>query len=262
MDITTMRAKMERCKNTGIFYHKGRRVATCNPASLPLERRALLEAEEILQKCGCGALFSVYQSLAERYKSLIVLLPVSQTTDPTIARFLEFLELAKIIIVDDSKTKIYLLTWVYGIRAKQAKLDITEMFNADAEKTIRDIREMLTYSIHLCQVAQAEMKTEQNAEHFREILAGWERLKQSLSHPHMADADIEAVKRSIPHGGADALSIEPERIYNFVTDAYTRQIANSNAAYNEYQNWKRELLMIMNNDDSAGGGGLTSTIGR
>jgi hypothetical protein len=256
-----MRAKMQKCRNAGsITHYKGKRVATYNPASLPLERRALLEAEEILQKAGCGAMFSVYQSLAERYKSLIVLLPIAQTTDPTIARLLEYLELIKIIVLDDSRTKIYLLPWVYGIGAKKAKEDISEMFIADAEKTIRDIREMLTYSIHLIQTAQAEMKTEQNSEHFRNIVRGWERLKQSLSHPHMADADIDAVKRGNPSGGADALTTEPERVYNYITDAYTRQIADSQGAYNEYQRWKRELLMTT--EDSAGGGGLNITIGR
>jgi hypothetical protein len=258
MDITTMRAKMERCKNAGsICYRKGKRVATYNPASLPLERRALLEAQQILQKCGCGALFSVYQSLAERYKSLIILLPVAQqATDARIVNTLQQLQL-----VAANTGKIYLLSWIYGIGAKRAKEDISEMFTNNAEKALKDIREMLVYSLHLIQQSQAEMRAEQSSEHFRNIIAGWERLKQSLSHPHMADADIDAEKRGIPNAGADMLSVEPERIYNFITDTYTRQIANSNAAYIEYQKWKRELLMTMN-DDSAGSGGLNITIGR
>jgi hypothetical protein len=255
-----MRARMERCKNTGIFYHKGKQVATYNPASLPLEKRAFLEAEEILQKAGCGAMFNVYQSLAERYKSLIILLPVAQTTDPVTARLLEYLELIKIIVLDDTRTKIYLLSWIYGIGAKQAKEDISEMFNTDAEKALKDIREMLTYSLHLIQQSQSHMRAEQSSEHFRNIIAGWERLKNILNNSDMANADIETEKRAIPHGGADMLSVEPERIYNFITDAYTRQIANSNAAYNEYQRWKRELLMTT--EDSTGSGGLNITIGR
>jgi hypothetical protein len=266
IDITTMRKKMEKCKDAGsVLHHRGKQVGSYNPAALPLEKRALIEAEDILQKAGCGAMFSVYSQLSERYKSLIVLLPVSQTiptSDTVIARFLRELELIKLVVVDDSKTKMYCLSWYYGIPAKKAKLDVAEMFNADAERTIRDVREMLVYALHLVQQAQQAMRAEQSSERFREIIAGWEKLKQSLSQPDMANEDIEAIKRAIPHGGADLLVVEPERIYNFITSTYAKQIADNNNAYNEYQRWKRELLLTMNNDDSADGGGNAISMGR
>jgi hypothetical protein len=251
-----MREKMQRAKHAGsITHYKGKRVGTYNPDSLPLERRALIEAQETLQKCGAGGMFNVYRQLSERYKSLVILLPVAMQTDVIIAKFLQYLELVKIVIVDDSKTKIYLLSWIYGIPVKRGHADVAQMFQNDAEQTLKDVREMLTYALHLIQQAQSQQRAEQNSEQFLNIIAGWERLKQSLSHPDMANEDIEAAKRSIPNAGADMLSVEPERLYNFITDKFARQIADSQGAYLEHQRWKRELLLSMGEDSADAGGG-------
>ena len=253
MDITAMRAKMQRCKNAGsIYYHKGRQVATYDP--LPIEKRALAEAQEILQKHGAGAMFSVYQQLAERYKSLVVLLPVSQSiTDQTIARALQQMQLVVV-----STDKMYCLSWYFGISAKTAKQHVAEMFNTDAEGTLRDVREMLTYALHLCQTAKTEMQQYQNQGYRKEKEAEIELLKKHLDFPEYAEKYRTEFLRNIPNGGADLISIEDERIYNYVTSAFPKQIANNSNAYAEHQRWRRELLLTLGQDDSAGdaGGGV------
>ena len=259
MDTTAMKKRMQRCKNAGsITHYRGRQVATCNPESLSIERRALIEAEELLQRAGAGALFSVYQSLTERYGSLIVLLPVSQSiTDPLIAQFLRELELIKLVITNDNKSAMYCLSWYYGIPAKKAKAEVAQMFVDDAEKALRDVREMLIYSLHLIQIAQQEMQAYQSSALHQEKIANWEIIKKHLNYPSMADREIEAAKRNIPHGGADLLSVEDERLYNYITSAFARQIADSQGAYAEHQRWRRELLLSLGQDDSAGSGGLS-----
>ncbi|MDA8338676.1 MAG: hypothetical protein M0Z70_05185 [Nitrospiraceae bacterium] len=256
MDMQLLKTKMQRCKNAGsIYYHKGRRVATFNP--LPIEKRALAETQEIMQHAGAGAMFNVYQSLAERYRSLIVLLPVAQSiTDQAIAQAMQRMQL---VIANDGK--MYCLGWYYGILSKRAKLDVAEMFQDNAEQAIRDVREMLVYALHLIQTAQAEMQAYQRSERYREKITNWEIVKKHLNFPSLADTEIENQKRNIPNGGADLLSVEDERIYNFVTSAYAKQIADSEGAYSEHQAWRRELLLSLG-EDSAGSGGLTTTMGR
>lgn len=262
IDIAAMRKKWQRAKNAGsVLYHEGRRVATFNPASLSLVQQALIEAQEILQRSGAGAMFSVYSQLSERYGSLIVLLPVAQqTTDVIIAKFLEYLELIKLVATDENKTKMYPLSHPFGIGAAAGHADVAGMFSTDAEQTLKDVREMLTYSLHLIQTAQQQMRAEMASPLHLEKIEGWTKLQQRLNYPDMANEDIEAVKRSIPNAGADKLTTDDERVYNFVTSTYARPIADSAGAYNEHQRWKRELLMSLGNDDSADGGGNAVTL--
>jgi hypothetical protein len=258
-----MRERMERAKNANsVFSYKGKRTAVYNPDSLSLVQRARIEAEEIMTKSGTGALFQVYLQLAERYKSLIVLLPVAHqiTANVTTAKVLKELERIKLIVMDETKTFMYLLPHPFGITKGEGHADVAEMFQSDAEQTLKNIREMLTYSLHLIQTAQQQMKAEQNSEYLRNIIAGWTRLKQQLSNPSMADAEIEAAKLNIPHNNADKLIVDDERVYNHVTSVYNRQIANNNNAYDEHQKWKRELLMTLGEDDAGTGGGTRVTV--
>ena len=251
--------RFRRCKNAGsVFYHKGRRVAEFSP--LPIEKQALIEAETILQRAGAGALFSVYSQLAERYKSLIVLLPVSVSmtvTDQAIAQSLQQMQL-----VVASADKIHCLSWFYGIPAKTAKQHVAEMFNDDAEGTIKDIREMLIYSQHLCQQARAEMQQYQNSERYRDTLAQIAILKKYIYYPESMNSFEQDIKLNIPNGGADLLSVEDERIYNYITSAYAKHIAASEGAYNEHQAWRRELLLTLGDDSAGDAGGVNITMGR
>jgi hypothetical protein len=254
IDIAKIRAKWQQGRDV-LTHYKGKQVATYNPDALPLERRALIEAEEIMQRAGAGAMFSVYRSLAERYKSLIILLPVAQSIDNTaIAQALQTLQL-----VACNAGKIYCLSWFLGIPAKKAKAEVAEMFSVDAEKAVRDVREMLTYSLHLVQVAQREMQAYQASPAYQEKLAEMEIIETRLNYPESIVPYREEFKRNIPNGGADMLSVEDERIYNFITSAYARPIADSQGAYTEHQRWKRELLLLMG-EDSADSGGVNISL--
>ncbi len=259
MDMQLLKTKMQRCKNAGsIYYHKGRRVAVYNPDSMPIERKMLIEAQEILQKHGAGAMFSVYQQLAERYKSLVVLLPVSQSiTDQTIARALQQMQL-----VVASTDKMYCLGWFYGIPAKRAKLDVAQRFQDNAEGTLKSVREMLTYSVHLIQTAQQEMIAHQNSERYNDTLAQIEILQKYIYYPERLDNFKNEFMLNIPAGGADLLVVEDERLYNYITSAFARQIADSQGAYAEHQKWRRELLMSIGDDSAGDAGGVNITMGR
>ena len=251
--------RFKKSKDAGsIFHHKGRRVARYDP--LPIEKKALIEAQEIMQGAGAGAMFSVYSQLSERYGSLIVLLPVSMTmtvTDQTIARALQQMQL-----VVASADKTYCLSWYFGIRAGEAKQDVAQRFNDDAEGALKSVREMLTYALHLCQTAKTEMQAYQASPAYQERLKNWEIIKKHLNYPHMATEHIEMAKRNIPNGGADLLSIEDERLYNYITSAFARQIADSQGAYAEHQRWRRELLLSIGDDSAGDAGGVNITMGR
>ncbi len=254
-----LKTKIQRCKNAGsVFHHKGRRVATYAPDSLPIERMALQEAQEILQKHGAGALFGVYQQLSVRFGSLIVLLPVGQqVTDPLIAQ-----AMAEMQLVVTSADKAYCLSWYFNIRAGQAKLDVAQMFNIDAEQAIKNIREMLTYSLHLIQTAQREMQEYQSSERYNDTLAQIEILQKYIYYPESLDNFKREFMRNIPAGGADLLVVEDERLYNYITSAFARQIADSQGAYAEHQKWRRELLMSIGDDSAGDAGGVNITMGR
>jgi hypothetical protein len=249
IDLQELKTKMNRAMTAdSLWHHKGKALPR-PPVSI--ERRALLEAQQIMQTAGCGALFSVYQSLVERYGGLVVLLPVAQqTANQNIAKVLTQLQL---VAVNANKIycKIYCLPWIFGARTA----NLAQAFSEDAEKAIRDTREMLVYALHLCQEAQKEMQKEQ-----KDYVQGWEqyRKKRGISDEENERHCIAKIKhKATPNSGANFLFVEPARVYDYVTSTYAKQIADSAGAYKEHQRWTRELLLTMQQADSASGGGVS-----
>jgi hypothetical protein len=254
IDMKELKKKLEKGKHAGsLQYWKGKPLPRPEiPPAITLERRARDEAQQIMQTASCGALFGVYQSLAERYGSLIVLLPVAQqVTNQNIAKVLQSLQL-----VANNNGKIYCLSWYFGIKAEQAKEELAQLFASDAEKAIRDTREMLVYALHLIQTAQKEMIREQ-----KDYLVGWEqyRKRRGISDETNERHCIAKIKhKATPNSNANFLFIEPTRVYDYVTSAFAKQIADSQSAYKEHQKWTRELLLSQQQADSAGSGGGVS----